>query len=854
VLPAAAGSQGAGCTIQTVEVGIVKAKSCFTSTPGMNGATIYTATGPATDQVDLNGFIIRLRAGDSLTINNKTNEVSSGGRKLQLLSINWPIKGQPAPLGDPMVISFVAPGAGSLLLEDVRLGTNNAFVGALAGLSPVGTIDTPVTLLDGGKGSMDVTVALSGIFTLKGKDQTVNIKLPTEVGKGTTLDGFDLKLKEIDGLRAIKIENLDAEYSAANGTLAGNATAVFPFTVAGDLGFGVGFRFENGTIDEFDAKVTGLRIPIGAPPGGFITEVGGGFRRAVISKCGQELNITAAIKAIFGPEVPTPFGKVPPIGANAALQLGSDNQCALFFKLTGGVEVFRLPVGDVLLEMHTNGLINFGAGLGVGFPSYRNNPDDPFYIGARVGGWVAKQKFQFEGSGKVRLIGLDIFEGRILVNDRAAGACWKVLFADGGAVYAYGSSKVETFGIGCGLDAYKEQFPGGAALAAGRSRKIRLDSGQVVLEARGAGGPPRFTATSSDGRVYSSPGPTGPQSVKANDHLFFVNNTGTNKTNLFIRRPKGVWTITPHPGSPAIVSLRAGRQQAPERVQASVTGSGLVRTLRWRSLDRPHTRLIFSESMRGGLQIPILDTDGANGTYRFRVAQGSNYGTRRLRVTVKHGYASRQAMVVNRYTVLAPARLRAPKRVSARRYDHDVFVTWSGVTGARGYLVEVSKPGRGGGRQLGLVRRVASRSRSAVFRDTPGGGRLIVRVLALNSDDRIGGAGAALFPAGPSVRTLPGAVRSSARSYDRRAGTVNVVTTCPANEGHCQVLVELRSNGRLVGRSRFQQTPDTFHLHRIRPNNRRLVQLIRQGRNPGIEVVVKMRHGVSGALSVGRAT
>jgi hypothetical protein len=83
----------------------------------------------------------------------------------------------------------------------------------------------------------------------------------------------------------------------------------------------------------------------------------------------------------------------------------------------------------------------------------------------------------------------------------------------------------------------------------------------VLLEATGAGGPPRFTASSADGRVYRSPGPTGPQFVKANDHLFFVNTTGTNKTNLFIRRPAGVWTITPHPGSPAIISLKAGRPQ-----------------------------------------------------------------------------------------------------------------------------------------------------------------------------------------------------------------------------------------------------------------------------------------------------
>jgi hypothetical protein len=464
LLPTGAGSQ-LGCENQLVEVGIVHAKGCFTSAAGPGGATIYTTSEPGTE-VDLNGFLVWLGEGDSLTINNKTNEVSTGGRKVQLLSRNWPIQGRADPLGDPLPISFVAPASGELLLEDIRLGTNNAWVNALAGLSPVGTVDTPVKLLEGGKGSMDLTVALTGVFSLKDKDQTAVIRLPTEVGKGTILDGFHVQLKEIDGFRAVVLKDLDAEYSAAEKTLAGSATAVFPFTVTGDVGFGVGFRFENGTIDEFDAKVSGLRIPIGSPPGGFITDIGGGFRRAVVDSCGQELNISANIKAIFGPQIPTPWGKVEPIGADAGLQLGSDSACALFFKLTGGVEIFRLPVADVLLEMHSNGLIKFGAGLGIGFPSYRNSPDDPFYIGARVDGWVAKQKFQFSGEGRVRLFGLDIFDGSILVNDRAAGACWTVVFVKGGAVYEYGAPAVKTFGIGCGLDVYREQFAG---LSAGRS-------------------------------------------------------------------------------------------------------------------------------------------------------------------------------------------------------------------------------------------------------------------------------------------------------------------------------------------------------------------------------------------------
>jgi hypothetical protein len=182
--------------------------------------------------------------------------------------------------------------------------------------------------------------------------------------------------------------------------------------------------------------------------------------------------------------------------------------------------------------------------------------------------------------------------------------------------------------------------------------------------------------------------------------------------------------------------------------------------------------------------------------------------------------------------------------VRARRYDHDVHVRWSGVKGARGYIVEVANAQRG--RPVGLVRRVSSRSRGTTFRSTPGGGRLLARVHALNSDDNLGRAGSDTFPTGPSARTLTGAARRSARSIRRAAGLVTVVTQCPEGGGHCQVVVELRRRGRLLGRSRFQQTPDTFHLHCIRPNSRHVQQLIREGRSAGIDVVVKMSYGAQG--------
>src|SRR5262249_10330998 len=149
-------------------------------------------------------------------------------------------------------------------------------------------------------------------------------------------------------------------------------------------------------------EVHGVRIPVGTPPGGFLTAFGGGFKLKNEQGNAFTLLVLANAEADFGPEIPTPWGKVAPITVLAALQLGRLRE-ELFFEVKGGVKVFRLPVGDVRLAIHSAGGVEFAVGLGIGFPSYRNNDNDPFYIGARVEGWVSKGKFQFEGSGRVAL-------------------------------------------------------------------------------------------------------------------------------------------------------------------------------------------------------------------------------------------------------------------------------------------------------------------------------------------------------------------------------------------------------------------------------------------------------------------
>lgn len=903
-----------GCTHgvkKTVEVGIVKAIGCWTESTASGGGKVQTAAwADNPGGVDLNGFVVTGRSGGGLQIDESTRRVTSIGitsqayelALAQLNSRNWPAEGQVNRLGDPIKLDFIAPEKSGLLLETLHLGSNSV-ANALAGLSPVGTVETPVRLEEEGTGSMDLTVALAGIFTLKGKPQSVTIDLPTSSGEGTKLDGFDLDLEEIDAVNFLKINNLSAKYNGATKVIAGGANLTFPFMKG--KGFGANFQLDNGVLSKLNFTVHGTKIPIGGA--GFLTDIAGGFsfqpvqalnfdkycksqgydkavivgpdhganaanhwycqkgnnkpdglsaNRACQLQTGNEgstarsidtdsaygwqciggitsgatsfdLEANANFGADFGTAIPSPFGEIEPVRVDAGLGIGYGGG-GLVIKVNGGVTIFRLPVGDVYLILNTNAGVAFGVGLGIGFPSYKNNEDDPFYIGARVDGWIGKGHFQFEGKGRVALLSLKLFDGRVLVNDKAAGACWVVFGFNGGAVYRYGESGVRTFGVGCGLDDYKEQFPGGAAATASSPRKFALGAKRGVLAVKGDGAAPRFTLRSRDGRSYRTP--TEGLSHLGADHFFYVNEF-TDTTNVVLKNPRGQWTITPDEGSVPITSLKAAREVPKEKVTARIRGRGTTRTLEWDSAGRPHTRLVFTEVLPNGSEMPLLHTGKASGSKRVKVTKGTQYGKRKLRVVVVHGYASRQAKVVDKFKVWPPARLPASRKVSAWAHDHSVRVKWEKVRKARGYLVEVSTLAAGNPKASNYIRKVPAKRRSLVIRHHPAGKRTVAKVFALNADDKLGKVAKSAFATTPRARKLGDAARRSARSATLRGGKVALRVQCPRN-GHCRVEVKLRRDGRVVARKRYQQTPDTLHLLRLAPKG---------GATGDLEAVVELR-------------
>ncbi len=845
-----------------ISTGIAQLVGCWNKTT-VDGGDVYTAqfdqqpfygeAGKGTRGVDLNGFLVASqdKANESKTalqVNTKLRtirsvQVSDGTYTwARLYSMKFPDPVNPVLMGgDAFVINFTAPTEGSVLLEDFRLGSNQAWSKAFDGFSPVGDVETPARISEGGKGSMDFTIQLAGIFTLKGRPQSVTIKIPTASGEGAKIDGFAIHLQEIDGIKLIKINDFEAEYSAEEKKLGGGADFTLPFM--GDKGVGFSFEVEDKVLTKASVGVSGVKVPIGSA--GFITALSGGFGFKEIDNA-FVLNLNAGATAEFGPEVPTPWGKVVPIEVSSALKIGKVGQ-NFYFLFDGGVKVFRLPVGSVYLKINTASGVAFGFNIGVGFPSYANNPNDPFYIGSKVDGWVANKRFQFEGQGKVRLIGLDIFDGRILINSRAAGACWKVLWFDGGAVYEYGRKDVQTFGTTCGLDRYREAYPsatrnGEIVATASQSRKLSTGKRTVIMSVRGQDGAPRFTLTSKDGRRFTVP--------KARDAVrtkkFMIVADEKNKvTHVAGDLRDGNWTITPYADSTSIMGVKTGEALPEEKVEARVVGKGLKRTLIWNSQGNPHTKLTFVEVLKDGTEQPILTTDKVKGRKTFKAAKGVNYGKRRLRAYVIHGGTPREVTIEDRYSVRRPAKLSKPGQVKAWRNIYTANLTWQGVRGASGYVAEIAVK-NGKGRKASSYRRVVGpKQRKIVIPTHPGGNWAIASVQALNADEVPGQARTIRFRlAPPKDLRLKDSGRRSAATAKRVGGSVKLRTLCPVN-GHCQTVVRLELGGRTIAQTGFQQVPGTFRNVQLTPESKKLRRLLAQGRLKRMKVEVH-QHRVGG--------
>jgi hypothetical protein len=895
-------------TNQAVTAGVVTATGCWTQAT-VSGATVYTADFADNEEgIDLNGFVVTGKDGDGLQINATTRAVTSitiatgNATSVQLNSRNWPTQGSITPLGDKATISFQAPTNQPLTLDTLHLG-KGSIEGALISLLPVfGQIETNVVLEPGGGGSMDLTISLAGIFTLKDKPQSLTIALPTEPEEGTKFDGFDLHLKEITGIAGINIYDLEAQYSASKKIIAGQLSIGFPFMPEGK-GITAGFAMQNGFITSITVGVH-TKIPFGP---GTLTDITGTFSTAGVApldfngwcksigyesavtvggdkgpnaythwKCHKgstndsvdvakacqwetgetagsarytdpndasswqcvgttfgynnwrpqstDLAAKADLEADFGPSVQLPVvGDVSAVHAHASLEVAyALNQFVL--KLHGDISLLRIPMGSAYFELYSNAGVKFGGAFGLGIPSFKNNENDPFYVGARVDGWVGGGKWQVQGRGRLTILGIRLADGSVLINDRGLGGCG-TLFA--GTIFAIGGGGFHNWdGSGtafapntCGLASYEEQFPLGAAATAASARTFTLRGQKTILSVRGDGGAPQFELRAGNGRIIRTPATARP--IMGRDYAVAIDRA--NKTTyVILARARGTWTIRPYPGSVTITSVKAAGIAPQNRITAKVEGAGTTRTLVYRSLRLPNTRLQFLEQLPNGTKLPILNTAAASGRRRFRVETGTGYGTRKLLVVVTQGIGFGQSAVLARYRVSPPPPLPASGFLDATRDGFAVYTAWNRVKSASGYFVQVST--RQHGRVVAsFARQVSARTTTLWIPTYPAlPGRSTVTVWALNSDGKFGRPKNKSFFTAASALTLKAAAKLSVDSAFERGGAMHVITQCPAHQGHCQVQLTLVLKGRVIVRRGYQQTPGTLRTLRLQPTNPRL--------------------------------
>jgi hypothetical protein len=299
------------------------------------------------------------------------------------------------------------------------------------------------------------------------------------------------------------------------------------------------------------------------------------------------------------------------------------------------------------------------------------------------------------------------------------------------------------------------------------------------------------------------------------------------------------------------MGLKTGQELPPEKVRAQVLGKGLHRTLVWNSKGNPHTKLAFTEVMKGGYEQPILTTDKVRGRYQFSATNGSHYGKRKLRAYVIHGGTPREVTIEDLYTVHKPGKLRAPRVVRAWRNIYTATATWQGVPGASGYVAEIAIRNAKGKKVTSYRRHVGPKRRKIVIPRYPGGNWAVASVQALNADGVPGRIRSKRFRLAPPKKlSLKQASRRSANSAHRVGGQVKVRTLCPLN-GHCQTRVLLKHNGKTVGQKSFQQVPGTYRFVMVKPDTARLRRQLAQGRLRHLRAVVhqhRVTHKVTPTL------
>lgn len=575
-------------------------------------------------------------------------------------------------------------------------GFDDRFLGLL-----LPELTTPVTLTTDRRARLDLRVQLPKPFE---RAASGVVKLTTDNTAGPVIQAFSITIAKIP-IGPLALENVKASYKAegAVDVWAGSFALRLPPAPTGPVVKSL-VEVRNGTITRAEVEMS-KQNPGWGPIACciYLTRLKGWYQ-GPDPKVKSHYAIGAEADLTAGPKI---LGwSLLKLTANGRLHWHPDYGAVIE---VGGelilVEKFPLVKASLFAKM----------GLGNTWVSFEATADWDMVaftakgvVGGEIGDPFGKSPGSWYVGGGVSLCiaFVDLCAGgKVAASSKGAAGC---LYVDldytgiaAGAVY-YWNGDWSTF-WGCSKEKLKSKV-GAAGVGEAESLSFEVPPGMrsFLVRVTGAGGAPRVAVIGPDGRRIVTPGPGEPTTDRRTWLAVAV--PTERATYVDIGRPAaGRWRVEALAGSVPLRGLAVAEALPARIVSGSVTGSGELRRLRYRTVAAPGQAVVLSE-VGGGVRRAIGTTSAAAGEITFSPGDGVP-GVRTIEATVlRDGLAIRTERVA-RFRV-GTERLPAP-RVTLARTARGVTVRWTPVPGAAAYRVVA---GLSDGRRLTLDVRGTARS------------------------------------------------------------------------------------------------------------------------------------------------
>jgi hypothetical protein len=386
------------------------------------------------------------------------------------------------------------------------------------------------------------------------------------------------------------------------------------------------------------------------------------------------------------------------------------------FRAFGDLNVVEIPVAHGEMEVHTDGYIRVGG-------RYHWGVEDVFSIKGGLDLELFGSKFNASAWGDACIDFVDFCRGMsAVISSKGVAVCLSIDVWIGtwepGIGYVWGESFPDLYFDGCDIGDYKEHIDRSTASAAAvgeQSVDVKDGLPGTVFAAQGKDAPPKITLIGPKGERITTPDGLTPVE---DEHYFLLKDPRANLTQIAINAPSGGrWRVVVEDDSSPLVSLRSADGLPEPDVEATVTGAGHHRVLRYHVAPVEGQRVTFLErGPSAGHTIGVAR--GSAGALEFTPADGAAE-RRDIVAVVEQDGRPRGELKVTGYRAPAALRPTRPRGTRVRRGRSSLSVRWRPVPGAVQYEVRVRLDD---GRRLlvrtrrprATLRRIAAKRRGSV--------------------------------------------------------------------------------------------------------------------------------------------